>query len=95
MSSWWLRSCGTPTPSCSFSPSRLLRPAQTVHFKSTKAPYVNIRQFWTAIQEHVCGRLVSAPSPADLWISQILADAVELSLAIMGLSVDLIDPLVD
>ncbi|MQM04524.1 hypothetical protein Taro_037320 [Colocasia esculenta] len=27
---------GDPTPSCSSSPSRLLRPAQTVHLKSTK-----------------------------------------------------------
>ncbi|MQM22861.1 hypothetical protein Taro_055920 [Colocasia esculenta] len=35
-SSWWLRSCGTPTPSRSSSPSRLLRPAQTIHLKSTK-----------------------------------------------------------
>ncbi|MQL97683.1 hypothetical protein Taro_030381 [Colocasia esculenta] len=35
-SSWWLRSCGTPTPRISSSPSRLLRPAQTVHLKSTK-----------------------------------------------------------
>ncbi|MQL83383.1 hypothetical protein Taro_015870, partial [Colocasia esculenta] len=35
-SSWWLRSCGTPTPSRSSSLSRLLRPAQTVHWKSTK-----------------------------------------------------------
>ncbi|MQL91386.1 hypothetical protein Taro_023997 [Colocasia esculenta] len=38
-SPWWLRSCGTPTPSRSSSPSRLLRPAQTVHLKSTKGDY--------------------------------------------------------
>ncbi|MQL97309.1 hypothetical protein Taro_030004 [Colocasia esculenta] len=35
-SSWWLRSCGTTTRRSSSSPSRLLRPAQTVHLKSTK-----------------------------------------------------------
>ncbi|MQL74000.1 hypothetical protein Taro_006359 [Colocasia esculenta] len=35
-SSWWLRSCGTTTRSRSSSPSRLLRPAQTTLFKSTK-----------------------------------------------------------
>ncbi|MQL94894.1 hypothetical protein Taro_027553 [Colocasia esculenta] len=34
-SSWWLRSCGMTTRSSSSSPSRLLRPAQTVHLKST------------------------------------------------------------
>ncbi|MQL74481.1 hypothetical protein Taro_006823 [Colocasia esculenta] len=39
-SSCWLRSCGTPTPSRSSSPSRLLRPAQTVHLKSTKDPEI-------------------------------------------------------
>ncbi|MQL87159.1 hypothetical protein Taro_019690 [Colocasia esculenta] len=37
-SSWWLRSCGTTTRSSSSSPSRLLRPASTVHLKSTKVP---------------------------------------------------------
>ncbi|MQL74294.1 hypothetical protein Taro_006652 [Colocasia esculenta] len=35
-SSWWLRSCGMTTRSSSSFPSRLLRPAQTVHLKSTK-----------------------------------------------------------
>ncbi|MQM17300.1 hypothetical protein Taro_050269 [Colocasia esculenta] len=52
-SSWWLGSRRSPTPSRSYSPSRLLRPAQTVHLKSTKAPCVKIGQSWTAIQEHV------------------------------------------
>ncbi|MQL78293.1 hypothetical protein Taro_010717 [Colocasia esculenta] len=32
----------------------MLRSAQTVHLESTKALCVNIWQFWTAIQEHVC-----------------------------------------
>ncbi|MQL83537.1 hypothetical protein Taro_016039 [Colocasia esculenta] len=35
-SSWWLRSCGTTTRSCSSSPSHLLQPAQTTLLKSTK-----------------------------------------------------------
>ncbi|MQM07744.1 hypothetical protein Taro_040586 [Colocasia esculenta] len=30
-SSWWLGSRRSPTPSRSSSPSRLLRPAQTIH----------------------------------------------------------------
>ncbi|MQL82737.1 hypothetical protein Taro_015223, partial [Colocasia esculenta] len=36
-----------------------------------------------------------APCPAELWSSRTLADAAELSLAMMRLSVDLVDPLVD
>ncbi|MQM09859.1 hypothetical protein Taro_042739 [Colocasia esculenta] len=64
-SSWWLRSCGTTTRSSSSSPSRLLRPAQTVYLKATKAPYVNIRQFWTAIQEHVLSLSESGADPVN------------------------------
>ncbi|MQM03587.1 hypothetical protein Taro_036372 [Colocasia esculenta] len=52
-SSWGLGSCGSTTRRASSSPIRLLRPAQTVHLKPIIAPYVNIRLFWTAIQEHV------------------------------------------
>ncbi|MQM20717.1 hypothetical protein Taro_053745 [Colocasia esculenta] len=54
-----------PTPSCSSSPSRLLRPAQTVHLNSTKAPYINIREFWTAIQEHALSLLDSGADPVN------------------------------
>ncbi|MQL77757.1 hypothetical protein Taro_010177 [Colocasia esculenta] len=39
-SSWWLGSRRLPTPSRSSSPSRLLRPTQTVHLKSTKESVV-------------------------------------------------------
>ncbi|MQL71500.1 hypothetical protein Taro_003817 [Colocasia esculenta] len=38
-SSWWLGSKRSSTPGRSSSPSRLLRPAQTVHLKSTKGDY--------------------------------------------------------
>ncbi|MQL75775.1 hypothetical protein Taro_008155 [Colocasia esculenta] len=38
-SSWQLGEQEIPTPSRSSSPSRLLRPAQTVHLKSTKGDY--------------------------------------------------------
>ncbi|MQM05433.1 hypothetical protein Taro_038242 [Colocasia esculenta] len=38
-SSWQLGEQEIPTPSRSSSSSRLLRPAQTVHLKSTKGDY--------------------------------------------------------
>ncbi|MQM04508.1 hypothetical protein Taro_037307 [Colocasia esculenta] len=53
-SSWWLRSCGTPTPSCSSSPSRLLRPAQTVHLKWTKG----LRKSPLTMDSHMADELV-------------------------------------
>ncbi|MQL94250.1 hypothetical protein Taro_026904 [Colocasia esculenta] len=65
-SSWWLGSCGSTTRSSSSSPVRLLRPAQTVHLKSIKAPCVNIRQFWTAIQEHVLSLSKSGADPVNV-----------------------------
>ncbi|MQM10324.1 hypothetical protein Taro_043217 [Colocasia esculenta] len=64
-SSWQLGEQEIPTPSRSSSPSRLLRPAQTVHLKSTKAFCVNIRQFWTAIQEHVFSLSDSGAGPVN------------------------------
>ncbi|MQL88779.1 hypothetical protein Taro_021343 [Colocasia esculenta] len=41
-SSWGLRSCGTTTRSSSSSPSHLLRPAQTVHLRSTKGTLITL-----------------------------------------------------
>ncbi|MQL81194.1 hypothetical protein Taro_013646 [Colocasia esculenta] len=64
--SWWLGCRRSPTPSRSSSPSRLLRPAQTVHLKPIKASCVNIRQFWTAIQEHVFSPSDSAADPVNV-----------------------------
>ncbi|MQM00173.1 hypothetical protein Taro_032904 [Colocasia esculenta] len=40
-SSWWLGSRRSSTPSRSFSPLCLLRPAQTIILKSTKGPLVS------------------------------------------------------
>ncbi|MQL70160.1 hypothetical protein Taro_002436 [Colocasia esculenta] len=52
--SWQLGEQEIPTPSRSSSPSRLLRPAQTVHLKSTEEqPHVKTRNVWSAIQSTV------------------------------------------
>ncbi|MQL88534.1 hypothetical protein Taro_021108 [Colocasia esculenta] len=64
-SSWGLGSCGSTTRRTSSSPVRLLRPAQTVHLKPIKAPCVNIRLFWTAIQEHVLSLPDSGADPVN------------------------------
>ncbi|MQL69876.1 hypothetical protein Taro_002181 [Colocasia esculenta] len=53
------------TRSSSSSPLRLQRPAQTVIYKSTKAPCVNIRQFWTAIQCPALSLLYSSTDPVN------------------------------
>ncbi|MQM14717.1 hypothetical protein Taro_047652 [Colocasia esculenta] len=64
-SSWGLGSCGSTTRRTSSSPICLLRPAQTIHLKPIKAPCVNIRQFWTAIQEHVLSLSDSGADPVN------------------------------
>ncbi|MQL78808.1 hypothetical protein Taro_011237 [Colocasia esculenta] len=64
-SSWGLGSCGSTTRRTSSSPVRLLRPAQTVHLKLIKAPCVNIRLFWTVIQEHVLSLPDSGADPMN------------------------------
>ncbi|MQL67748.1 hypothetical protein Taro_000042, partial [Colocasia esculenta] len=55
-SSWWLGSRRSPTPSHSSSPSRLLRPAETVHLKLTKGnPHTSYTQLqWLAISGELC-----------------------------------------
>ncbi|MQM16014.1 hypothetical protein Taro_048967 [Colocasia esculenta] len=53
-SSWWLGSRRSPTPSRSSSPSRLLRPAQTVHLKSTK----DLRKSPLTMDSHMADELV-------------------------------------
>ncbi|MQM12520.1 hypothetical protein Taro_045441 [Colocasia esculenta] len=64
-SSWGLGSCGSTTRRTSSSPIRLLRPAQNVHLKPIKAPCVNIRLLWTAIQEHVLSLPDSGADPMN------------------------------
>ncbi|MQL96325.1 hypothetical protein Taro_029001 [Colocasia esculenta] len=64
-SSWGLGSCGSTTRRTSSSLVSLLRPTQTVHLKSIKATCVNIRLFWTAIQEHVLSLPNSGADPVN------------------------------
>ncbi|MQM12898.1 hypothetical protein Taro_045818 [Colocasia esculenta] len=64
--SWRLESRRSSITSSSSSPVHLLRPAQTTFLKPIKeAPSVNIRQFWTAIQEHVLSLQTPGTDPVN------------------------------
>ncbi|MQM16543.1 hypothetical protein Taro_049501 [Colocasia esculenta] len=65
-SSWRLGSRRSPTPSRFSSPSRLLRPAQTVHLNLTKEqPYVKTGKVWSVIQSTVHSLSDSGADPMN------------------------------
>ncbi|MQM18839.1 hypothetical protein Taro_051835 [Colocasia esculenta] len=66
-SSWGLGSCGSTTRRTSSSPVRLLRPAQTVHWKPIKEQFcVKIRKVWSAIQGTVLSLSDAGQGPENV-----------------------------